>query len=137
MVNRRNFRHVRTIVSIVFGISLGLALPLLIRPVAPWQLDPDERAKRDVERLVRALELDSHQNTVIRGILDNTQSQLRALRDDTIPRFHKIRISTDSQIIAVLTPEQREEFRVMNEEKMREMKKHFPQMGSLPLSPAG
>jgi Spy/CpxP family protein refolding chaperone len=63
-----------------------------------------------LERLDRELKLTPEQHARIDTVLTRREADLRALMSETRPRFDSIASRTRSEIHAVLTPEQREEF---------------------------
>jgi Spy/CpxP family protein refolding chaperone len=63
-----------------------------------------------LERLDRELKLTPEQHARIDTVLTRREADLRALMSETRPRFDSIASRTRSEIQAVLTPEQREEF---------------------------
>jgi len=78
------------------------------------QLTPQERAKRDQDRLAAYLGLDQNQRDQIKAILDDTRAQFRQLREKTNPQFKAIEDGSRARILAVLSEDQRrkyEEFR--------------------------
>lgn len=85
-----------------------------------------------VEKMTEHLQLDEAQAAKIRGILESTKADMKALRDAEGDRaskkeqFKLIRESTKAEIDAVLTPEQltkAEEFRA--EHKQKRKRKHM------------
>src|SRR2546426_344892 len=81
------------------------------------RLNPQERAKRDQDRMAKYLGLDQAQQEQIAKILDEMTGEFRALRQKTDPEFKALHEKTDPQfkaiedssrakIRAVLNPEQ-------------------------------
>ena len=65
---------------------------------------------RMLERLDRELKLTPEQHARIDSVLTVRESDLRALMAETRPRFEAIANRTRTEIRAVLTPEQQDEF---------------------------
>ncbi|MDT5294089.1 MAG: hypothetical protein QOJ76_969 [Acidobacteriota bacterium] len=69
------------------------------------------------ERMRHDLDLDERQATGVRGILEQTRGDFRALRAEARPRYDAIRQSARTRIRALLTPDQQRRF----DEKTAEM----------------
>src|SRR5882672_7092092 len=69
--------------------------------------DPDHLRQIIARRMARQLKLDAEQRVKVDKILEDTQKDLRALREEFGPRFQVIMSNAQSEISYVLTPEQR------------------------------
>lgn len=56
------------------------------------------------------LNLTDQQTTSVRGILDETRNEYRAVRTELRPRFEEPRLKARARIRALLTPEQQQKF---------------------------
>jgi Spy/CpxP family protein refolding chaperone len=93
------------------GCVTGASVDSLYRLRASGQETRTARGKEDLfESLKRDLNLDDHQATEIRAILDQTRSDYRALRAEVRPRYDALRQNARSRIRALLTPEQQRRF---------------------------
>ncbi len=64
-------------------------------------LSPQERAKRDLDRMGQYLGLDQNQKEQIAKIQDETRGEFRALREKTDPEFKALREKVDPQFKAI------------------------------------
>jgi Spy/CpxP family protein refolding chaperone len=93
-------------------------------PPAPQQAQPRNRVDRELQTMTQNLNLTDDQQAKIRPLLQDQAKQLRELRaDSTIPeadaraKAREIRQSTRKQIVQILTPEQREKFKEVRQER--------------------
>lgn len=102
----------------VAGVATGVvANRAVVRHMVASAVQNPQRIKVLIEkRLTRRLKLDPSQQTKVEQILNQTQNDLRSLRQDFAPRFQAIMLETQSEISAVLTPEQRQRFEKLREE---------------------
>jgi hypothetical protein len=77
---------------------------------------PDRMRVLVEKRLTARLRLDPEQHRQVDQILTNTEGELKALRREFAPRFVSILTNAESEISALLTPEQRERFKKFREE---------------------
>lgn len=75
----------------------------------------ENRSKWFLEKFNRKLNLDAEQKTQIDKILQTELQKMNDLRVSMKPEFEKIRASIETQIRAVLKPEQQEKFNTMVE----------------------
>ncbi|OGR60197.1 MAG: hypothetical protein A2X36_03470 [Elusimicrobia bacterium GWA2_69_24] len=68
-----------------------------------------------VEKFSRELKLDAAQKDAVRAVLESRRESMRAFKKETGARFDEIRLSMDSEIKKVLTPEQQKAFDAMHE----------------------
>jgi len=94
------------------GLATGIvATRAVVRHMVAAAVQNPERVKVLIEkRLTRRLGLDAGQQTKVEQILNHTQSELRSLRQDFGPRFQAIMLNTQTEISAILTPEQQARF---------------------------
>ena len=111
-------------VVIVLVLLAGIAIGFFLHHAMPWRHGPPGLRRgrpaagpaagaikeRMLERLDRDLKLTPDQHARIDTVLTRREADLRALMLETRPRFDSIAARTRSEIQAVLTPEQREEF---------------------------
>jgi hypothetical protein len=110
-------------VVIVLVLLAGIAIGFFLHHEVSWRHGPagfavggpppgprPEIKNRMLERLDRDLKLTPDQHARIDTVLTRREADLRALMTETRPRFDSIAARTRSEIQAVLTPEQREEF---------------------------
>jgi len=104
------------------GIATGVvATRTVVRHMVAAAVQNPARVKLLIERrLTRQLKLDAGQQNKVEQILIRTQNELRSLRQDFGPRFQAILLNTQTEISAVLTPEQRQRF-----DKLREENRHL------------
>ena len=69
--------------------------------------NPQERGRRDQDRLAQYLGLDQTQQDQIRNILEETRNEMRTLRQQTEPQFKAIEDRSRAKIREVLNEEQR------------------------------
>jgi Spy/CpxP family protein refolding chaperone len=110
-------------VVLVLVLVAGIAIGFFLHQAVPWRTGhhglaiggpphgpPPGLKNRMLERLDRELKLTPEQHARIDTVLTRREADLRALMSETRPRFDSIASRTRSEIQAVLTPEQREEF---------------------------
>ena len=93
-----------------------------------------------VQHLTKKLNLSSDQQSKIKGILDQQQTQFQSLhqdssmsRQDRHAKMMDLRKSTDDQIRAVLNPDQQKTFDEMRQKQMERMRQHKErEQGSAP-----
>jgi len=117
-------RRSRLVAGVVIALVFlaGLAVGFFLHQAAPWphrspiavggppHRPSPEVKKRMLERLDRDLKLTPDQHARIDTVLTRREADLHALMTETRPRFDSIAARTRSEIQAVLTPEQRDEF---------------------------
>jgi protein CpxP len=84
-----------------------------------------------VQRLTKKLNLNSDQQTKVKGILDDQQKQMETIRQDSSlsqPDRHAkmmdLHKSTDGQIRALLDSDQQQKFDQMRQKQMERMERH-------------
>ena len=110
-------------IVIVLVLLAGIAIGFFVHQAMPWRHGPPGFGvggpppgppgaikNRMLERLDRDLKLSPEQHTRIDSVLTRREADLHALMAETRPRFDSIAARTRSEIQAVLTPEQRDEF---------------------------
>ena len=70
------------------------------------KLSPQDRAKRDQDRMAEYLGLESQQREQIQKVLAETREQFRQLRATTDPQFKAIEDQSREKIRVILNPEQ-------------------------------
>ena len=80
---------------------------------------PDEIAHRLLQRLEERLELTPEQVKVIRGVLEDSAKQIRALHEKHMKGIWDAINQRNARILAQLTPRQQAEFKRMEEERRR------------------
>lgn len=100
------------LVVFVLGSVTGAALTGLYRSRASsGGAEARERAMHErFEKMRSELNLTDQQTTSVRGILDETRNEYRALRTELRPRFEEPRLKARARIRALLTPEQQQKF---------------------------
>jgi hypothetical protein len=94
------------------GIATGVVATRAVvrRMVATAVQNPDRVRILIEKRLTRRLKLDAGQQDKVDQILTRTQTELRSLRHEFGPRFQAIMGDAQTEIAALLSPEQRERF---------------------------
>jgi hypothetical protein len=107
---------------IVLVLVAGIAVGFFVHQTPPWRHRPgfgigspqpgQGGAVKDrmLARLDRDLKLTPSQHATIDTVLTRREADLRTLMAETRPRFDSIAARTRSDIQAVLTPQQRDEF---------------------------
>jgi len=78
--------------------------------------DPDYMRDRIEHRMAARLRLDSQQRAKVHEVLIETQGQLKDLHAEFQPRFREIMNHAQAEIVATLTPQQRQRFERFKEE---------------------
>jgi Spy/CpxP family protein refolding chaperone len=98
----------------VLGSVTGAALTGLYRSRASGNRHDRERSMTErFEKMRQELNLTEQQATTIRGILDETRNEYRALRQELRPRFEEPRLKARGKIRALLKAEQQQKFDAM------------------------
>ncbi len=115
-----NKLKVALVIGLVFlaGFAAGMVVTrgVVRHWVAQAVLKPDRIRELIQRRMTSRLHLSPEQQRQSAAILEQTQSDLKSLRREFAPRFTLILSNTESEISAILTPEQREQFRRFKEE---------------------
>jgi hypothetical protein len=85
-------------------------------------LTPDEFRKGLVASMQTRLNLSPDQVMKLNLILDETRAQIREVHEKTQPEIHQIRQAQTDRIRAMLTPDQRQEYEQMRQERDRKLK---------------
>ena len=122
MSEPRKSRLVAGVVILLVFVA-GVAVGYFLHRAVPWRHGPPgfgvggpppgppgQIKGRMLERLDRDLKLTPSQHARIDTVLTRREADLRALMAETRPRFDSIAARTRSEIQAVLTAEQREQF---------------------------
>ncbi|MBC7795915.1 MAG: hypothetical protein H7Z37_03470 [Pyrinomonadaceae bacterium] len=91
------------------------------------QSDTDKKSPEEkFERMKRELNLNESQSIAVKAIVEQTRSQIRALKNDVEPRYNEIRQNARSQIRVLLDENQQKLFDISIAEKnaRRENEKH-------------
>jgi Spy/CpxP family protein refolding chaperone len=96
----------------LLGCVTGASLDSLYRLRAGGRERSVERGRRgDIfEKLKSELNLTEQQSTDVRAIIDQSQEEFRALRNEINPRYDAVRAAARSRIRALLNPEQQQRF---------------------------
>jgi Spy/CpxP family protein refolding chaperone len=81
--------------------------------------------ERKVEHLDSKLDLTDEQKTRVESILESKHSQAKTIFEESRPKMEALRKSTDTEIRAILTPEQQvkfDKFALERQEKHKEWK---------------
>ena len=98
----------------VLGSVTGAALTGLYRSRASGSRPDRERSMHErFEKMRQELNLTEQQATSVRGILDETRNEYRALRQELRPRFEEPRLKARTKIRALLNADQQQKFDVM------------------------
>jgi protein CpxP len=91
-------------------------------------MNPDKQ----LEHLTKTLSLTSDQQTQIKPILENQQQQMMQLhedqslsRDDKMAKAKSLHADTTSKIEAVLTPDQKQKYEVMQQQMQERMQQRM------------
>src|SRR5262247_2786802 len=102
------------IVALVFGAGFvaGVVTTRAVARHVIMEIVRNPNRVRDLieKRMAVRLRLDAHQRDQVDEILRRTQVDLIALKGDFTPRFRGIMSNAETEISALLTPEQRERF---------------------------
>jgi hypothetical protein len=110
------------VLAFVLGGVVGIAGDRYLNVFPPEPPDPSYVADRITILLSRRLDLTSEQRVEVEKIVHRFTGEIEALLKENQPRFRALSAKADREIDAVLTPEQREEFR----EVRRERDQRFP-----------
>ena len=106
-------------VALVFGAGFvaGVVTTRAVAHHIVTQIARNPNRLRDFieKRMAVRLRLNAHQRDQVDEILRRTQADLVTLKGEFSPRFRDIMSNAETEISAILTPEQRERF-----EKLRE-----------------
>jgi Spy/CpxP family protein refolding chaperone len=94
------------------------------------RLNPQERAKRDQERMAQYLGLDPPQQEQIRKILDETRIEFKSLRDKTDPEFKALREKTEPMFKAIEEGSRARIRAVLNDEQRKKMDEFWAKRGN-------
>jgi Spy/CpxP family protein refolding chaperone len=95
----------------LLGSVTGAALTGLYRSRASSGRESRENAMHErFEKMRHELNLSDQQTTQVRGILDETRNEYRALREELRPRFDEPRMKARAKIRALLNSEQQKKF---------------------------
>jgi hypothetical protein len=96
------------------GCVTGASFDSVYRLKASSDGRQETRGRRSTEEVFesmkRDLDLSNQQASAIRGILDQTRNDYRALRAEVRPRYDTIRQNARARIRGLLTPEQQQRF---------------------------
>ena len=101
----------------VFGVVMTRVV--VQRTIRAMIAQPDLVRERVELNLVRRLRLGPEQRRRVRVVLQDTQQQMQELRRGVQPRFASIMSNAQSQVLAILSPEQRREFQKLRQENRR------------------
>jgi Spy/CpxP family protein refolding chaperone len=115
--NVKNSWQVRLAALVVFLLGFA-AGALALSAYRSWaRPTPTRESRRDrFEQVIQRLELTDEQEPQVRQIFADARERVRALREETEPRFDEVRRQTDERLQKVLTPEQWERFQKMMSE---------------------
>lgn len=118
------------IVVFVAGAVLGVeGTRMVVRNAVRTAIANPQLAREQMElRLARRLRLDPMQRRRLNQILTQSQQQLQQLRVETQPRFIGIVSNAETQVAALLRPEQQRQFEFLKQENRR-----FLPLGAPPL----
>ena len=98
----------------VLGCVTGASLDSLYRLRVSGDEHYEQRGRRDkgnrFEEMKRDLNLTDQQASAIQSIIEQSREKYRALRSETSPRFDAVRAEAQTQIRALLNPEQQQRF---------------------------
>jgi Spy/CpxP family protein refolding chaperone len=96
----------------LLGCVTGASLDSLYRLRAGGSERSVERGRRgDIfEKMKGDLNLTEQQATAVRAIIDQSQEEFRALRNEVSPRYDAVRMAARSRIRALLNAEQQQRF---------------------------
>ena len=110
--------------TLLLGVVIGVfADRMWLRPDGPFMgMRPHEGRPGPggffMKHFAAELDLSSRQQAQLDSILSGNRQQFEALRRSLHPRFSALRDSLDQQILAILTPEQRERFDAVKKQRM-------------------
>jgi len=114
----------KTILSVVLVFILGaLAGGLAVHSIYQHRMGGDVPRRSGefiVQRLNRKLHLDTNQLEQLRGIVKETQSEMRTVRNKIRPEIEEVLSRSQARIRALLTPEQADTYdRLIAERKKK------------------
>ena len=108
------------VVAAVFvaGFVAGVVVTRAVvrRAVTQVVMNPDRLRLIIEKRMAARLKLDAEQRSKVDQILTRTQEDLKTLRQQFAPPFQVILANAQTDISAILTPEQNERFKEFREE---------------------
>ena len=99
--------------AFAFGAGLGVWAG---RELFPRRWDQDRYYQQMLEKFDRELGLDAGQRGKVEKILQDRRQKMKALKEESRPRYEQIRSSAQMEIRVLLTPEQRPKFDRMEAE---------------------
>ncbi|MDO8730459.1 MAG: hypothetical protein Q7J69_04660 [Candidatus Omnitrophota bacterium] len=112
--------------SCLAGFALGIGTGWWAgRDLFPRRWGWEQRYESMLERFSAQLKLTSEQTEQVKVLLETKRQKMEGLRTEIRPRREEIRISTQSEIRKLLSPEQQEKFDRMEKEwQVRRAKRH-------------
>jgi Spy/CpxP family protein refolding chaperone len=111
------------LLGIALGGVLGYAFAHRSYAAPPAQLTAEQRRAQKREQLAREVGLNAEQQSQIAAILDQAQTEYRAIHAVSDPQIDAVRQKSRDKIRQLLTPEQKPKFeeflRRMDEERKR------------------
>lgn len=101
--------------ALAAGILLGASVPIYAgKHFRRSFQNPEKQGHRMLERFSRKLDLTAEQKEKVGAVLESSRQRMEALWKEGRPKFDAIRESTNTEIRALLGPEQREKFDKLN-----------------------
>lgn len=114
---------VSTLVFVLGAVAGSVVTMALLRNSDPWRFDaPPFRPERIAERLSKDLELSDAQSARVSEIFRSQHDQLKAIREDTVPRVRAVLDETHALVLEELSEEQRVKWETQFDRMRRRMK---------------
>ncbi|MBT1073466.1 hypothetical protein [Pelotalea chapellei] len=124
-------KNMKAIIGILLIFALGAASGAIVthmvhraRMESFIKGGPEAKEEVIVSKLTRKLDLDSRQQEQVRAIIHENHRAMQQIRKQYHPQIQAILEQGQARIATILTPEQREKFRVIIEERK---KRHRPE----------
>ena len=119
---------IRLAIAFVLGLVVGMAALRCSLSYRFSHIGGDAAPQRLLKRFSASLHLTPEQQQRVGVMLESKRQRMDALRAEVWPRFDGIRASTSAEIRALLTPEQQQQFDVMDaefESRRRQMRERW------------
>ncbi len=114
------------IAALVIGIAIGALGHMRCMPFGSRELwkNPEKMRQHMMAEFKSKLNLSAEQQQKISAIMDDTRSQMDALREEMRPKFEALKVTSRARIRELLTLDQQKKFDTMNAQNDARMEKH-------------
>ncbi len=113
----------KIIASLLIGFILGAGLVWNFKPKFQSKRNPDTHFKRMLEKFNSKLDLNAQQKEQVSDILKENRKKFDAMREDAKPKFEALRQETRDRISAILNPDQKKKYDILEAEMNSRRKK--------------